>query len=236
MLALKDEANICPATVPALAKICNISIETCEIYLEQFQQPDKYSRSNDFDGRRIERVDGGWLILNGQKYRDLLRGEERRDYVRKKVAEHRKRVNNCKQSNQCKPISEAEAEAEAEAKAEGVPAVAGSPVGLRTRKPSRAPTGDHQSLIDHFTASWQAGYGCKYPFKTKDAAAVKSILDGCGRNIIEAKAVVDRYLASNDKFYEGHPLTKLNGDLPKFLAAKCNGYSKPLDRARIYSS
>lgn len=122
MLALKDEANICRATVPALSKLCNISLEQCESYLDQFQQPDKYSRSQDFEGRRIEPVDGGFLILNGQKYRDMLRGQERRDYVRERVAEHRLRVASgkqrnqsvikCNQSNQCKPIAEAEEQEE----------------------------------------------------------------------------------------------------------------------------
>ena len=116
MLALKDESNICPATVPSLAKLSNLTIAQCEKYLHQFQQPDKYSRSQDFDGRRIEQIDGGWLILNGQKYRDLLRGQERRDYIRQKVAAHRERVNRCKQSKQSKPIAEAEAKAEADKK------------------------------------------------------------------------------------------------------------------------
>jgi len=115
MLALKDETNICRATVPALAKICDISIEECESYLQEFQSPDEHSRSQEFEGRRIERVDGGYLLLNGQKYRDMLRGQERRDYIRDKVAEHRKRVNKSKHGNQCKPIAEAEAEAEVQA-------------------------------------------------------------------------------------------------------------------------
>lgn len=113
ILALKDETNICRATIPALAKLCNITIEDCEKYLNKFMEPDKYSRSKEFDGKRIEPVEGGYLVLNGQKYRDMLRGAERRDYVRRKVQEHRERVNKCKQSNQCKPIAEAEAEAEA---------------------------------------------------------------------------------------------------------------------------
>ncbi len=110
MLALKDEANICRATLPALAKICNLTVEQTEAYLQKFQEPDKYSRSQAFEGKRIELVDGGWLILNGQKYRDMLRTQERRDYVREKVAEHRARakckqdVNKCNQSNQSKPI------------------------------------------------------------------------------------------------------------------------------------
>ncbi|MCI0564875.1 MAG: hypothetical protein MN733_40935 [Nitrososphaera sp.] len=127
MLALKDEENICRATLPALAKICNLTIEQTEAYLQKFQEPDKYSRSQAFEGKRIELVDGGWLILNGQKYRDMLRAKERRDYVREKVAEHRagavnkckqcnQVVNKCKQCNQCKPITEADSEADSEVK------------------------------------------------------------------------------------------------------------------------
>lgn len=112
MLALKDEANVCAATVPALAKLSNLSVEDCEQYLEKFQKPDKYSRSQEFEGRRIERVDGGWLILNGQKYREMLRGQERREYIREKVAEHRARVNNGKQSKQSKPIADTDTEEE----------------------------------------------------------------------------------------------------------------------------
>jgi hypothetical protein len=122
ILALKDEANICRATLPALAKMCNLSNDQCEAYLAKFQQPDKYSRSQEFEGRRIEPTEGGWLVLNGQKYRDMLRGQERRDYIRKKVQEHRARthVNKSKLGNQSKPISEAEAEAKRKGKGCGI--------------------------------------------------------------------------------------------------------------------
>ena len=126
ILALKDETNVCRATVPALAKMCNITIQECEDYLVKFQEPDEYSRSREFEGRRIERVDGGWLVLNGQKYRDMMRGEERRDYVREQVRKHRQRakqntIDYSNQSNQCKPIAEAEAQAEEDLIVCGVP-------------------------------------------------------------------------------------------------------------------
>lgn len=89
MLALKDRDNICRATVPALAKMSDISIELAESYLEKFQQPDKYSRSTEHEGRRISPAEGGWLILNGEKYRNKLSKEDRREQVRKAVARHR---------------------------------------------------------------------------------------------------------------------------------------------------
>ena len=41
-------------------------IEACE----RLAAPDPDSRSEDFDGRRMVRVDGGFIILNFQKYRD----------------------------------------------------------------------------------------------------------------------------------------------------------------------
>lgn len=92
ILALKGGDQICNATIPALAKFCNLTIKETEKYLQQFQKPDKYSRSQEFEGRRIEKVEGGFLVLNGKKYSDLLRSSERRDYICQKVAEHRKKV------------------------------------------------------------------------------------------------------------------------------------------------
>ncbi len=89
MLALKDRDNICRATVPALAKLSGISIEEAEGYLHQFQQPDKYSRSQEHEGRRIAPHEGGWLIINGEKYQEKLNAADRREQVRKAVAKHR---------------------------------------------------------------------------------------------------------------------------------------------------
>jgi hypothetical protein len=91
ILALKDREHICRATVPALAKICNITPEQCEEYLQQFQEPDKYSRSQDFEGRRIERVEGGYLVLNAEAYQWKGSIEARKEYIRQKVREHRER-------------------------------------------------------------------------------------------------------------------------------------------------
>ncbi len=91
LLALKGGDNICRATVPALAKMCDLTIENCEKYLELFQQPDKYSRSQEHEGRRIQAVAGGWFLLNGDKYQYLLSKEERKEYNRQKTARSRER-------------------------------------------------------------------------------------------------------------------------------------------------
>lgn len=89
LLALKDRTHVVRATVPALAKLANITNDECEDYLERFQQPDRYSRSREHEGRRIEAVEGGWYVLNGEKYRDKLNADDRREQVRLAVERHR---------------------------------------------------------------------------------------------------------------------------------------------------
>lgn len=91
ILALKGRDQVCRATIPALAKYADITLERCEEIMQRFQEPDKYSNSQDFEGRRIERVDGGWFVLNGERYRDKMNPDEVREYNRVRKAEERKR-------------------------------------------------------------------------------------------------------------------------------------------------
>ena len=91
ILALKDRDHICRATVPSLAQLSGISIDDCEKWLEKFQKPDKYSRSQEHAGRRIEAVDGGWFVLNAGKYQERMSKEERREQNRKSQAALRER-------------------------------------------------------------------------------------------------------------------------------------------------
>ena len=102
ILALKDRDHICRATVPALAKLSGITLEECEQWLAKFQAPDKYSRSQEHEGRRIEETDGGWLVLNGGKYQDRLSPEDRREQIRLAVARHRAKAKELEASERAK--------------------------------------------------------------------------------------------------------------------------------------
>lgn len=42
------------------------------------------------EGRRIKKAQDGWLVLNGQYYRKMMREANRREYQRQKQAEYRK--------------------------------------------------------------------------------------------------------------------------------------------------
>ena len=79
MLALKDRDQVVEASLPGLADFARVPLERCVEALEVLKAPDPYSRSKEFDGRRIEEIDGGWRILNGEKYREKMNADERRE-------------------------------------------------------------------------------------------------------------------------------------------------------------
>lgn len=76
MLALKNRDHVVEASVPGLAHVAGVKVEECRKALEDFSSPDPDSRSHEWEGRRIQEVEGGWLILNGQKYQDKMSREE----------------------------------------------------------------------------------------------------------------------------------------------------------------
>jgi hypothetical protein len=85
--------------------------------LVRLSQPEPESRTPDFDGRRMIRVDGGFLILNFRKYRDKdhTAAERQRRY------RERKRHGVTSQGNGVteRDVTQAEAEAEADKENKG---------------------------------------------------------------------------------------------------------------------
>jgi len=59
-----------------------VSLEKTEEAIQVLSEPDLGSRSKEYEGRRIKAIDGGWLILNGEKYRRKSSIEHRREYQR----------------------------------------------------------------------------------------------------------------------------------------------------------
>ncbi len=87
MLALSDARGEVMASAPGLADIARVSIEECRQALEVFQSPDPDSGNPDHEGRRVERIQGGWRLINHRHYRDLMSADERRarDAERKRL-------------------------------------------------------------------------------------------------------------------------------------------------------
>lgn len=89
MLAMKDERHVVEASIPGLADLARVSLKECESALEKLSSPDKYSRNQEHQGRRIEKCEGGWKILNGEYYRQRMSADERREYQKHYHREYR---------------------------------------------------------------------------------------------------------------------------------------------------
>ncbi len=115
MLAIADADGIVGASIPGLASVSNVSVNAARSAVKTLLAPDADSRTKDFDGRRIEEIDGGWHILNYAKYRRMLSEDERREYKAKWIAEKRRQMSTVDTSRKKSSLStQAEAEADKE--------------------------------------------------------------------------------------------------------------------------
>jgi hypothetical protein len=163
MLALADQNGEVMASIPGLARLAGIGLADTEAALAKLLAPDPYSRTPDYEGRRIARIPGGWELLNHAKYRRLASLEEARAANAERQRRHRAR--NPAVTPRNAPITrrdarvtsqtdKAEAEAEAEANMDGWQE--GSSSGTRTERPTGSlyvpgPTRDRADQIHDLT-------------------------------------------------------------------------------------
>jgi hypothetical protein len=166
-----------------IIRLAMVDHEKGFIALQQLGDPDKDSRSNEYDGRRMIRMNGGYVILNYMKYREY-------DYT---AAERMKRYR-AKQKLQCNGVdvtpnerhsvthAEAEAEAEAEKKS-------------KSKNGAKAPTHKH-SKPDSFE-ELKAYVVDKLNLEENDAAALWEHWKGNGFKNAGRPIVDWRMVASN---------------------------------------
>ncbi len=123
MLALKDKNGLVEGSVPGLADMARLTIDETVAALEKLRSPDPYSRTQEREGRRIDDVEGGWVVINHRKYRDKMNADERREYLRVKQAEHRAKVSTPvnKRKQTSTPSTHADADTYSEPKKEKKP-------------------------------------------------------------------------------------------------------------------
>jgi hypothetical protein len=85
MMAMADSCGRVFGSVPGLAKRANISVESCRIGMDCLLSPDPDSRSKTDEGRRITVIDGGWRLVNYDKYREIKDNEARKKYNRDRM-------------------------------------------------------------------------------------------------------------------------------------------------------
>ena len=84
LLATCESDGISKVSEVYVSAVCRLSIEDTVKAIVKLESPDKYSRSQNDDGKRIERVDGGFRIINYHKYRDYTYSDSK-DAVKKRA-------------------------------------------------------------------------------------------------------------------------------------------------------
>jgi len=93
MLAMADRCGLVAASSDGIARRANVTEEQCEGALAVLEAQDPKSKSKAHRGRRIRRVDGGWLILNYLRYRELRTAAQVAEAERKANYRKSKRLN-----------------------------------------------------------------------------------------------------------------------------------------------
>lgn len=68
LLMLKDRHGVVEASIGGLADAAKVSVPDAQRALQSFLAPDPDSKSKNDEGRRIREIDGGWLVINHEKY------------------------------------------------------------------------------------------------------------------------------------------------------------------------
>jgi hypothetical protein len=127
MLAQCDAQGYVSASLPGLAHLANVTMDECVEAVKVLSGPDPHSRTPDYEGRRMEAVDGGYIILNYSKYRIARDAEERREYMREYMRNRRKQdVNSCKHPLAMLAKAEAEGDVEADVRENKIAASQGT--------------------------------------------------------------------------------------------------------------
>jgi hypothetical protein len=77
------------SAIQNLANRAVLSVEVTQAAVKIHESPDPNSADKEFDGCRIERVPGGWMVLNAKKYHDLTTRAIAKEKVRKRVEKFR---------------------------------------------------------------------------------------------------------------------------------------------------
>lgn len=87
--AMDEDGNAMFASAGNLAARARITREQAEAAIVAFEGPDPDGSDQEFEGRRIERIPGGWHLLNAAKYREMVTKIVARENTRQRTAKWR---------------------------------------------------------------------------------------------------------------------------------------------------
>jgi hypothetical protein len=195
LLAMKGRDQIVESSLGGLATLARISMDECVKAVGILESPDPDDSSGVADGRRIERVQGGWLIINGAAYQDAKDSEERKVYMAAYMRNYRRKqsVNNRKhplarvslldldktETRQDNDLKTASVSVQREMKG-----LLSSGVGTKKQKPSATPSERRSSLLSEICEELKPLYpGVNIDAELRKIKAWQTIPRNSKRNI-----------------------------------------------------
>jgi len=114
--AMDEDGFVALSSVGNVAARARVSLEAAEAAVRSLEAPDAIDSAQENEGRRIERVPSGWMVINSSKYRDIIRRATAREHTRQRVAKFRERNATVTQGNEKVTSSVAVAVSKAEEK------------------------------------------------------------------------------------------------------------------------
>lgn len=99
LAAMDEDGHAQFASVANLAHRAIVPLSEAEEAVKKLESPDSNSSDPDNEGRRIERVQGGWIVLNAHKYREIVTRAISQERTRARVARFRARGKSVTDSN-----------------------------------------------------------------------------------------------------------------------------------------
>lgn len=219
MLALADKHGEVMASVPGLARAAVLSNDEVRAAIGTLESPDPDSRTEDDEGRRLRKIEGGWELLNYAKYRWKASTAEAKESNR----ERQQRFRDRQKRNAVTPLliteevryggvtpynAEAEAKAEADLKTDASASCPVSPVESALKQGKKLAKGKAK-----LTEQAEEIYNV-YPRKVGRGAAIKAIIKALGQATrSELMAATINYGMSRkgeDHKFTPHPSTWFN--------------------------
>lgn len=92
LLAAMDENGFCAfAAVGNVAGRARVTVDEAREALDILGKPDPESSDPTNDGRRVERVPGGWIVLNAIKYREIVTRANAQEKTNERVKRYREK-------------------------------------------------------------------------------------------------------------------------------------------------
>lgn len=162
LLVMANQDGLVRSTLPGIAHRARVTNEAAENALVLFESPDKNSRTPDNDGRRIERTDGGYQILNYKTRRDMQDEDSRRAQWRESQRRRRAAMSTSVNIGQHES-THTDTEAEADTDTEAVKDIIRSTATKRPSRPKEALRFPANRVIAVFCEEWTTAFADSRP-------------------------------------------------------------------------